>query len=229
MEQLARSSLFTCYQQLIMGGIYRLMNTALQHTFPIILASQSQARSAILRNAGVQFTIQPAYIDERAVKLSAKEKQLSVEQCTQDLAIAKAMKISERFSDAYVIGADQIMICENRWFDKAESLVGAKQQLGFLRGKTHTLITAACVVKANVVLWQALSNPQLKMRRFSDEFIDDYLDKLGDEVLRSVGCYQLEGMGIQLFDEVDGDMFSIMGLPIIHLLHFLRAESLVNG
>lgn len=204
------------------------MNTALQQTFPIILASQSQARSTILRNAGVQFTIQPAHIDEGAVKDDAKAKQLSVEQCAQDLAIAKAMKISERFSDAYVIGADQIMICENRWFDKAESIEEARQQLSFLRGKTHTLVSATCVVKGRVVLWQALSNPQLTMRRFSDTFLDGYLDKLGDEVLRSVGCYQLEGLGVQLFDKVDGDMFAIMGLPIVHLLNFLRLESLID-
>ena len=205
------------------------MNTTLQHTFPIILASQSQARAMILRNAGVQFTIQPSYLDEDDIKNQAKENRDSPEKCAQDLAIAKAMKISERFSDSYVIGADQIMICEGRWFDKAPTKEVAMEQLRFLRGKKHTLITAACVVKGNVVLWQALSNPQLTMRSFSELFLDDYVNKLGNDLLKSVGCYQLEGLGAQLFDKVDGDMFEIMGLQIIHLLGFLRAENLING
>lgn len=200
----------------------------LQEKLPIILASQSESRASMLRNAGVAFSIQPSNIDEDVIKTRVHGEGGTAEKAAQELAIAKAMKISPDFSDSFVVGADQIMVCEGRWFDKAKDIEEAKQQLNFLRGKTHELVTAVCVIKNGIVVWQALSLPKMTMRGYSDAFIDEYTDKLGDKILKSVGCYQLEGVGVQLFSKIEGDMFTIMGLPMVELLNFLREANTID-
>jgi septum formation protein len=130
--------------------------------------------------------------------------------------------VAVRRAGALVIGADQILQCEGRWFHKPASLEEARNQLLLLRGLTHELITAVCAVEEGIRVWSAVNSAKLTMRRFSDRFLDAYLDAEGMVVLGSVGTYRLEGTGIQLFSRIEGDYFSILGLPLLDLVSFLR-------
>jgi septum formation protein len=188
----------------------------------LILASASTARARLLREAGVTFAIDPADLDERAVKSAQRQAGASALDCAMALAIGKAQAIARRHPGAFVIGADQILTLDGDWFDKPRDLRAAGQQLAALRGRTHRLATAACVCRDEAVLWQAASEPRLTMRDFGDPFLDAYLAAEGDAVLSSVGAYRLEGRGAQLFAAIEGDHFAIQGLPLIELLGYLQ-------
>ena len=188
----------------------------------LILASASMARAAVLRAAGIAFSIDPADIDEAALKNAARCGGDSPEACAMGLAAAKALRISERASDALVIGADQLLVAGANWFDKPADLADAAHQLRRLRGGTHALVTACCIVGAGAVVWQTVSSPRLTMRPFTEEFLQDYLACEGEALLGSVGAYRLEGRGVQLFERIEGDHFAVLGLPLIELLSFLR-------
>jgi septum formation protein len=189
---------------------------------PIILASASLTRARLLEAAGVPFTVESAAIDETAIKQEMRKADRAAIECSLALAQAKAEAVSKRHPEALVIGADQLLAAGDEWFDKPESLAAARVQLQKLRGRTHVLVTAACVIQADERLWQASSLPELTMRLFSDTFLDEYVAAEGEALLGSVGAYRLETRGVQLFSRMTGDYFAVLGLPLIELLDFLR-------
>jgi septum formation protein len=193
----------------------------------LVLASASKARSQMLRNAGIEFAVQPARVDEAAIKEGMQADGAPPADVAQALADLKAMRISPDGADTLVIGADQILECDGVWFDKPESLENARNQLKVLSGRTHHLHTAASVVKEGAVIWREATNVSLTMRALTTPFITDYLEAEGDAVLQSVGAYQIEGRGAQLFAGLRGDFFSVLGLPLLPLLGFLRNHGVV--
>jgi septum formation protein len=194
---------------------------------PIILASASTARAALLRAAAVDFSVKPAAIDEARLKRDARQVGDSAILCASALATAKACSVSHLHPEAFVIGADQILAAGMEWFDKPDNLTEACTQLQVLRGRTHTLATAVCVARGGSALWHATSAPELTMRRFSDVFLEAYIAAEGDALLDSVGAYRLEGRGVQLFSRIVGDHFAVLGLPLIELLGFLRERGVI--
>ena len=193
----------------------------------LVLASASRARRLILEAAGLELTADPADLDESAIKARARRDGLGAGQCAVLLAEAKAAQVTRRNPGALVIGADQMLDCQDEWLDKPRDLPDARRQLAMLRGRAHTLHAALAVACDGEVLWRHLEPARLVMRRFSDAFLDDYLGEMGEEVCATVGGYQLEGLGAQLFARVDGDYFAILGLPLLPLLAFLRDRGAV--
>jgi septum formation protein len=190
----------------------------------LVLASASAARAAILENAGFRVTRVPAAIDEDEVKAAFRREGGDAATCATALATAKAERISRRHRGALVVGADQMLVCGDVWFDKPPDLDHARAQLVALRGRTHELVTAAVVFRDGADLWHHVARARLTMRPFSDAFLDEYLAAAGERVLGSVGAYQLEGLGVHLFSRIEGDYFTILGLPLLPLLDFLRAQ-----
>ena len=187
-----------------------------------MLASASRSRLELLRRAGLQLRAEPARIDEAEVKTSLRAEQADAAAAAETLAELKAVKVSRRVPGALVIGGDQILECEGRWFDKPPDRAGAAAHLRALGGKTHTLATAACVVRDGIRIWHHREAPRLTMRPLDEAFIESYLEAAGPEVLETVGAYRLEGLGAQLFTKVSGGYFTILGLPLLPLLGFLR-------
>jgi septum formation protein len=196
---------------------------------PLILASKSASRRQMLEKAGVPFTAETSHVDEDKIKNEFRAAHKSVEETALALAIAKAEKVAGSHKSDLVLGADQMLECESRWFDKANSIAEAKEQLAFLSGKTHRLVTAAVLLQGGGQKWTHVIEARLRMRSLSPEFIADYCARLGPELLGSVGCYALEGQGSQLFEAVDGDFFGILGLPLLPLLQALRAEGILKS
>jgi septum formation protein len=188
----------------------------------LVLASTSRIRAELLNRAGLTFEALRPEIDENALKASAKS--LNPGDLAQSLAESKAVSVANRLLDAMVIGADQVLSLEGRAFDKPASREEARAHLIQLRGRSHVLETAICCFRGGDSLWRHLGRARLTMRSFSDAFLDDYLDQLGPEALTSVGAYKLEGLGAQLFEAIEGDYFTILGLPLLPLLDFLRRE-----
>ncbi len=193
----------------------------------IILASSSQSRKNLLKGAGVSFEAISPNVDEDEVKHSLQVSGISALETAVTLAELKASRISRQFPDYFVVGADQMLECGGVWFDKPPDMDHARAHLAALRGKTHSLHNAVCVVKAGQVIWHYVNEAKLEMRPFSDEFLEWYLKEAGEEILWSVGAYQLEATGSQLFYKVEGDFFSILGLPLLPLLDFLRNHKVV--
>ena len=187
---------------------------------PIVLASESQARAGLLLAAGIAFEPRPARIDEAAIKAAGRAEGASADEVALVLASMKAARI--RAPGRVVVGADQLLVCDGDWFDKPETIEAARRQLLLLRGKTHTLVTALVCMKDGVEIWQHVAHPRLRMRGFTDGFLDFYLATEGDALLACVGAYRLEGPGIQLFDSVEGEHAAVLGLPLLPLLGFLR-------
>jgi len=195
---------------------------------PLILASKSTARAALLRAAGVDFAVDAATIDENAVRTSFRADGCAAEEVALALAEMKAARVSRAHPGALVIGADQLLDCEGTWFDKPADMAGARRDLRALRGRTHRQISAVCVVVEGATLWRCTKAARLTMRPFSDAFLDDYLARAGEEVCACVGAYRLEGLGAQLFACIEGDYFTILGLPLLPLLEFLRGHGVVG-
>jgi septum formation protein len=193
----------------------------------LVLASKSATRVMLMRNAGLAFTIDPATVDERALEAPLLAQGADPDVIARELAIAKALDVSARHPGALVVGADQTLGAGHQRFHKPESLTGARAQLSQLRGITHQLHSAAALARDGVILWSTVATASLTMRAFSDAFLDAYLAVAGDRVATSVGGYQLEGPGLQLFDTVAGDYFTILGLPLVPLLDRLRTEGVV--
>jgi septum formation protein len=181
----------------------------------------------VLRAAGVEFAAIPAAIDESAIKTQFRAAGGDALACALALAEAKAREIATHHPQAIVIGADQILVADGEWFDKPADLAAAAAQLRSLRGRKHTLATAACAVHGSTALWRATASPKLTMRRFGEAFLALYIAAEGEAVLGSVGAYRIEGQGVQLFERIKGDHFSILGLPLLELLGFLRGRGLL--
>jgi septum formation protein len=189
---------------------------------PVVLASASRSRIAMLATAGVAVNAHPAGVDEAEVKRALVAEEATPMLVAETLAELKAQQVSTRHPGALVIGADQVLACNEVLFDKPPNRDHARGHLQALRGRSHTLYAGVCVVRDGRYLWHANDSAELTMRDLSDAFIETYLDAIGDDALQSVGAYQLEGRGAQLFTRVSGDFFTILGLPLLPLLGFLR-------
>lgn len=193
----------------------------------LILASASTARAALLEAAGVEIAVEPARIDEAAVKAAMASEAAPPRDLADTLAELKACRISLRRPGALVLGADQVLVAEGRVLDKPADMEEAAAQLRLLRGKTHLLLSAAVIARDGAPIWRHVGQARLAMRPFTDAFLARYLDEAGAEILSTVGCYQLEGIGSQLFARVDGDYFTVLGLPLLEVLGFLRAQGVL--
>jgi septum formation protein len=194
---------------------------------PLVLASRSDVRGKILAAAGLRFEIRPAPIDERAVEAQAGA--LDPAGVARLLARAKAEAVAATLPGRLVLGADQTLARDNQRFSKPVSREAAAAQLKELRARSHALHSALALVRNGALLFECLDSARLTMRDFSDQFLTDYLDMLGDFATASVGGYQLEGIGVHLFERVEGDYFTILGLPLLPLLAFLRQGGFVSG
>lgn len=197
----------------------------------LILASASATRRAVLESAGLVIDVVPANIDEAAIRDAILDATTGAEgaDIASVLAAEKARLVSETHRDALVVGADQVLALGGKIFGKAESIAEAREILTMLRGRTHELISAVALARNGTVHWQTSAFAEMTVRKFSDEFLGCYLEKLGDRVLRSVGCYEIEGPGAQLFEHIDGDYFTILGIPLIELLSRLRHEGVISA
>ena len=194
---------------------------------PLVLASASLFRRRMLEAAGLGFTVVVPDVDEAAVKSKLLRSGASIKDIAQGLAVAKAEDVSAHLPDALVIGADQVLACGAEMFNKPASVAEAREQLVRLRGKTHELHTAVALAVSGKAVWTHLQTVALAMRPFSDAFLADYLARLGERVRRTVGAYEIEGPGIQLMEHIEGDMFTVIGLPLLALLSELRARGAV--
>jgi septum formation protein len=186
----------------------------------LVLASTSATRQAMLRNAGLDFTASAPVVDEAA--LVAANPRWFPRETALKLAEAKAIDVSRRNPGASVIGADQVLALGNKIYGKPRNTVHCRAQLQELRGQTHVLISAVVLAKDGTTIWTHTDEAQLTMRDFSNEFLEAYLDAIGDDCTTSVGGYKIEGRGVQLFQSISGDHFTILGLPLVPLLVRLR-------
>jgi septum formation protein len=193
----------------------------------LVLASASRTRARLLTDAGLSFVCRPADVDEASIKNTCRTRGVSAEDAALTLAEAKAITVSEQLPQSLVIGADQLMVCGDLWFDKPLSKQGARQTLLSLRGQSHRLISGLAVARAGTIVWTHLEVADLTMRNYSDSFIDWYVEQADEADLQSVGACRLEGLGVQAFSRINGDYFTILGLPLLPLLDFLRQQDML--
>ncbi len=203
--------------------------TAERTTRRVILASQSKARRQMLVAAGITFEAMPSTVDEPRLRQSmeAGGRQTTPEQIARALAEAKAEEISRAHPDALVIGGDQVLALGKRIFEKPADVDAARRQLMELRGRMHDLVSAVVLAEAGKIVWGQVETATLTMRLFTPRYLDMYLEAAGAEVCQSVGAYQLEGLGVQLFERIEGDYFTILGMPLIALLGELRVREVM--
>lgn len=192
----------------------------------LILASKSVTRRAVLDGAGVAYEAVGSGVDEDVAKVALLANRANPRQIAEALAEDKALAVSIGRPEL-VIGADQTLEFQGQLYDKAETVEAARDRLKLLRGKPHMLHSAVVVAERGAVVWRETQSATLKMRDFSDTFLEDYLTAEGEAALGSVGCYRLEGLGVQLFSKIDGDYFTILGLPLMGLLDLLRRRGLL--
>jgi septum formation protein len=193
---------------------------------PLILASQSRARQTLLANAGIDFEAVPAEVDERAIQLASGL--AAPGDVATLLAREKSLFVSARRSGRYVVGADQTLALGTQLFSKSAGRAQAAEQLHALAGRHHELYSAVAVARDGKVLFEEIAIARMTMRPLGNAEIDAYLDQAGEAVTSSVGAYQLEGLGVHLFERIEGDHFTILGLPLLPLLAFLRSEALLG-
>jgi septum formation protein len=196
----------------------------------LVLASGSPTRARLLEAAGLTFLIEPPGLDESAMRQAVGgERTLKPEDVAEVLARAKAEAVSDIAHGAYVIGSDQVLALGEQILSKPEDMEAARKQLLALGGKTHTLHSSVALAKDGEVVFAHTESAELTMRKLSPEFIGRYLAAAGDQVLASVGAYQLEGLGIELFEKIEGDFYCILGLPLLPLLKALRQQGVIEG
>lgn len=193
----------------------------------VVLASASKARADLLRRAGLILEIIPASIDEASIRAGMNAEGALPQDIAATLAELKALRVSRRHQGQLVIGADQILSCKGKLFEKPGNREAAAIQLRALSGSLHELAAAVCVARDGDVIWHRTETSELAVRRLSESFIAAYLDAAGEDIYENVGAYAYEGLGIQLFSNVIGDYFSILGLPLLPLLAFLREHDVV--
>lgn len=191
---------------------------------PLVLASASAGRRLALEQTGIPFTIHPATIDERVIEREIHESGGDADAVATELAKRKALSVSIEETGRLVLGADQLASCDGRIFGKPDDVDVARRQLKFLSGRTHRLHSAVCIVCDGAVVFQTVAHADLHMRALNDAFIERYLNEAGKAVLGSVGCYQLEGLGVHLFQSISGDHWTILGLPLLPVLDALRRQ-----
>jgi septum formation protein len=194
---------------------------------PLVLASQSAVRRRMLESAGIPVEVCPAALDERGLERGLGA--AAPAQVALALALAKARAVAARHPGRLVLGADQTLALGDAVFAKPEDRAGAARQLRALRGRAHRLHAALALVEDGAEVFAHCADATLYVRAFSERFLDAYLDAAGDAVLHSVGCYQIEGIGVHLFDRIEGDQFTIMGLPLLPLLNFLRGRGYLHA
>jgi len=193
----------------------------------LVLASGSATRRTMLEKAGLPIVVDKPDVDEGGIKFECRDRRRPAGETAQKLADAKAIQVSPRHPGRIVIGADQMLECAGEWFDKPVNRAAAARQIGLLSGRTHTLFSAVAAVRDGIVIWRCLDSAELSVRVLSPDFIQSYLDHVGKAALSSVGGYQVEGLGIQLFDAINGEHSTILGLPLIPLLGFLREQGAI--
>jgi septum formation protein len=193
----------------------------------LILASASGIRARLLREAGVLFGVRPAEVDEDEAKRNFHSRAGAKQDLSDVLAALKAVSVSKVCPHALVLGCDQVLSCDDHLFDKARDIAEARKTLMALRGKAHTLISSCVLARDGKVVWEHQERAILWMRAFSDEFLESYLKTEGRSILGSVGCFQYEGRGAQLFERVKGDYFAILGLPLVPILAALREQGVL--
>jgi septum formation protein len=193
----------------------------------VVLASASPTRAHLLRAAGVPFEQRPAPVDEASLKEALRAEGVTAGDAAVALAELKAQRIASQMPDAIVLGADQILTCQERWFDKPQDRAAARSQLSELAGRWHELATAVVAFRGGARVWHHLAVPRLWLRDCSPEFLEAYLDAVGDAAPSSVGAYQIEGLGGQLLARIQGDHFAVLGLPLLQLLEFLREQGVL--
>lgn len=198
-------------------------------TPPLILASQSPFRRMLMENAGLAFETSAAEIDERAVEAALAVRRPTPQQVAEALAIEKARDVAQRNPAALVIGSDQTLSLDGCVFHKPADMTEAKSHLKAMSGRTHSLNCGIALVRDGETLWRHVSVAHLTMRPLSEAFIERHLARVGERVLASVGAYQLEGEGVQLFERIDGDYFTILGLPLLPLLAKLRELGAIDA
>lgn len=192
----------------------------------LILASASRSRRQMLQNAGLDFSVETSGVDEDEVKLSLAAEKATPRDIAETLAELKAQRVSRRHPGALVIGADSTLSCNDHLFDKPPTMEAARTQLQALAGQTHELHSSVVVARGGVRLWHCNDHARLTMRPLPESFLDAYLARAGEAVTSSVGAYQLEGVGAHLFTKVEGDYFTILGLPLLPLLGFLAGHGI---
>jgi len=202
--------------------------TAMANQREIVLASASRARRELLAAAGLAFTVEPSNVDEAAIKKRiAGAGTPEPSDVARTLARAKAEDVSARHAGAFVIGADQVLALGDELLTKAKDEAAARATLAKLKGRTHELHSAVVLAENGKVTWEHAATARLTMRAFSEKFLDAYLLRAGDHLFESVGAYQLEGLGVQLFDHIEGDYFTILGLPLLPVLAELRTRGII--
>ena len=192
----------------------------------IILASGSAIRRKLMIDAGLDFEVITKPVDEAVIKDSMLSESVRLRDIADALAEAKSLRVS-RIEDGLVIGADQIMVMDNQLFDKPKTIDDARERLKLMRGKTHYIMGAVVISENGNPVWRHMAKTKLTMRAFSDTFLEDYLEKEGELVTKSVGAYRFEGLGAQLFSHVEGDFFSILGLSLLPVMDYLRTRGAI--
>ncbi|HUF55797.1 MAG TPA: Maf family protein [Thermohalobaculum sp.] len=195
----------------------------------LVLASASPARKAMLEAAGVAAEVEPARVDEAAVKAALRAEGASARDQADALAELKALRVSARRPGWMVLGADQVLELEGEVLDKPADRREARAQLERLSGRRHRLLSAAVIAEDGQPVWRHVGRAELEMRPLGPGFIDGYLDRVGQAALCSVGAYQVEGLGVQLFARIGGDWFTVLGLPLLEVLAFLRQRGMLDA
>ena len=195
----------------------------------IVLASGSSHRAQLLKNVGLKFEQQPSTLDERAIEAPLDDANILPVDRAEILAEAKALDVSEKNENAWVIGCDQILAFEDKVLHKPKDMEAARRRLLLLSGRTHFLYSAVVLVQNDQTVWRHVTPCTMKMRQLTPDFVGRHLAEVGEGVLSSVGAYHTEGRGAHLFEDIGGDLFSIIGLPLLPLLEALRINGVIDG